>query len=99
MVHRLSYEWHRGPIPEGMQLDHRCHTEAVARGECGGGDCLHRRCVNPSHMDVVSASENTDRQDHANRAKTHCPRGHEYTEENTRVRRGRRECRTCDRQR
>ena len=34
----------------------------------------------------------------ANRDKTHCPRGHEYTPENTiREKTGRRRCRTCNR--
>lgn len=32
-------------------------------------------------------------------AKTHCPRGHPYDEENTRLRNGRRHCRACERER
>lgn len=32
-----------------------------------------------------------------NSQKTHCPQGHSYNEENTRVSRGSRFCRTCDR--
>lgn len=99
MVHRLTHEWYVGPIPEGMTVDHLCHTEAVERGECGGGICDHRRCVNPAHGEVVTMSTNTVRQDHANRRKTTCAKGHPFTEENTRIRRGRRECLTCERAR
>lgn len=32
-----------------------------------------------------------------NARKTHCPKGHEYTDENTRRHRGKRICRACDR--
>ena len=40
------------------------------------------------------------RQDHAGRRKTHCPKGHEYNEENTRhTSDGKRICRVCDRER
>ncbi|MGV0949403.1 MAG: hypothetical protein ACOYB3_01935 [Azonexus sp.] len=84
------------PVPEGHQIDHRCHTDAVARGECGGGECLHRLCCNPAHLEPVTPSENTKRQDHAERRVTHCPKGHPYDSENTRLRRGRRECVQCD---
>jgi hypothetical protein len=34
------------------------------------------------------------------RSATHCPRGHEFTDENTRIRwDGRRQCRTCQKDR
>lgn len=93
--YRVSYALRHGDIPEGMQLDHTCHTKAVARGQCVGGICLHRRCVNPDHLEPVTGSENTFRSDHAERKVTHCPQGHEYTPENTIVRGGKRYCRTC----
>lgn len=83
-VHRVAYEDQYGPIPQGFDVDHNCHTE-----ECGktGVECLHRRCVNPSHLDAVSHQRNMIRDGSTivgrNAAKTHCPQGHEYNEQNT----------------
>lgn len=102
VVHRIMWEdHHRTPVPEGYQLDHTCHSEAMKRGECRGGDgCPHRRCVRPEHLEPVTPSENTLRQDHAERRTTHCPKGHEYTDSNTRITpKGKRVCRQCDRER
>jgi hypothetical protein len=94
LAHRWSYEAHLQPIPEGMQLDHKCHTED--QGCPGGSDCAHRRCVNPAHLEPVTASENTLRQRHAGRAKTHCPQGHPYEGSNLVVKKdGKRRCRAC----
>jgi hypothetical protein len=104
-AHRVAYELAIGPIPEGMNLDHLCHTRDSS---CSGGDsCLHRRCVNPLHLEPVSARDNTHRSTVAiaaqNAAKTHCPQGHEYTPENTYVWAdapgASRHCRTCARER
>lgn len=96
-THVWSYLAFVGPIPDGMQVDHRCHTEAVERGECdGGAECPHRRCCNVDHLELVTASENTNRQRHHNRSKLECPKGHPYTPENTIVwSDGKRRCRTC----
>lgn len=87
--HRLSYEVLVGKIPEGFQLDHLCKTP---------------RCYNPKHLEAVTPRENTRRSDagkksgELQKAKTHCPRGHEYSEDNTRLYAGRRHCRTCARE-
>lgn len=35
---------------------------------------------------------------HSTANRTHCPKGHEYTTENTRVSNGRRHCKSCDRE-
>lgn len=43
--------------------------------------CRVRRCVNPDHLEQVTSAENTRRG--GNARKTHCPQGHEYTDENT----------------
>lgn len=100
-AHRFVWEFVMGrEIPDGMQIDHVCHTEAVLAGTCSGDGsddgCRHRPCCNPAHLELVSAAENTRRQDHAARRRTHCPLGHEYTDENTiRTKDGKRKCRAC----
>lgn len=100
-VHRWSWEAHNGPIPNpDLQVDHTCHTRAVAAGTCPGGiDCPHRLCCNPAHLELVTASENTIRQNHAERRKWACPKGHPYDDANTIRRNGRRWCRACDNER
>lgn len=84
-AHRQAFELVNGPIPDGLELDH-----VRAWG------CRLRHCVNPLHLEPVTHTENVQR---ATCLITRCPQGHEYTPENTRVRRGRRECRACHRDR
>jgi hypothetical protein len=98
MVHRWAYESFVGQIPERYQIDHKCHTDDES---ClGGKDCQHRRCCNPSHLEAVTASENTMRQRHYERSKTECPKGHPYEGDNLILGSdNRRRCRTCDRAR
>lgn len=58
-VHRLMFERHVGPIPDGATIDHMCHNEAAHAGLCEGGNtCLHRRCCNPEHLQLVTHGEN-----------------------------------------
>jgi hypothetical protein len=92
-AHRVSYELYVGPIPEGHDIDH-----VKSRG------CTARHCVNPDHLEPVTHRENLLRGSGfaaVNAAKTHCPRGHEYSPENTYVNphpQGGRICRICKRE-
>lgn len=45
-AHRFAYELLVGPIPEGMHIDHVCEN---------------RLCVNPDHLEPVTAAKNTQR--------------------------------------
>lgn len=99
-IHRVVYEALVGPIPVGAQLDHTCHTRALTLGTCTGGTaCVHRRCVNPAHLEPVTRKENLRRGNTVsgiNARKTHCPEGHPYAGPNLMQRsNGRRVCRIC----
>lgn len=99
VVHRLLWVKKHGEPPVGFVLDHRCHVP----GECMPAraiDCPHRRCRNLLHLAAVPRGDNTLRGNGlaaANRLKTHCPQGHPYDVENTRITpsTGERVCRTC----
>lgn len=87
LAHRASYETFVAAIPDGNQLDHLCRV---------------RLCVNPAHLEPVTPRQNVHRSPIApaavNARKTHCPKGHEYTPENTSFngpRKTWRLCRTC----
>ncbi len=59
LPHRVAYEQHVGVIPDGLQIDHLCRN---------------RLCVEPTHLEAVTASENIRRSRGWVDGK--CPRGH-----------------------
>ena len=83
-AHRAMYELLRGPIPDGMDLDHLCRN---------------RRCVNPEHLEPVTHRENCRRGNGwsgRNARKTHCKNGHALTPDNLVSKgRGRGTCSIC----
>lgn len=73
-VHRLMVEAFIGPIPEGMQV---LHLNDIADDN---------RLTNLRVGDFSdNAYDKVRNGRHHNARKTHCPKGHEYTRENTRV--------------
>jgi len=60
--------------------------------------CKNRRCINPEHMEPVTNRENVLRGKIG--ARTCCPKGHPYSEENTGFRGAARHryCKTCTRE-
>ena len=93
-VHRLVWQMAHGPIYTGMFVCHHCDTP---------------NCVNIDHLFLGSHTDNMrdmrtkGRQNYVmaerQRAVTHCPRGHPYSPENTRIgARGGRLCRACGRE-
>ena len=59
MPHRYSYALAFGPILDGYEIDHLCHN---ADDSCEPSKCLHRRCINPDHLEAVPREENVRRQ-------------------------------------
>lgn len=104
LAHRLAFELVKGTIPPRHDVDHVCHNEDLS---CSGGhSCLHRRCLNPSHLRAATRRENNlaGRLGQVNTARaaaqTYCKYGHEYTDANTRITsHGTRACRACGRDR
>ena len=82
-AYRFSYELFNKPIQKDLQIDHLCRNTS---------------CVNPDHLEVVTQKENMKRGiawDYQ-RNKTCCPKGHEYSKENTYLSpNGKRNCIEC----
>lgn len=84
-AHRAAHELLKGPIPEGLTIDHLCRV---------------RCCVNPDHLEAVPHRINLLRAstfNARNAAITHCPQGHPYAGSNLILRKQRagRACREC----
>jgi len=86
-AHRLAWTILRGPIPDGLTLDHLCRNRA---------------CVNPSHLEPVTMKVNLLRGNGAcarHARKTHCNRGHPLVPGNLRHSQANdRRCLECHRQ-
>lgn len=81
-AHRVSYEVHVGPIPDGCEIDHLCRRT---------------RCIRPLHLEAVTPSINVRRgtSPGARAARrTSCSNGHPFEEHGV-TRLGRRICRLC----
>ncbi|MFE5602720.1 HNH endonuclease signature motif containing protein [Streptomyces coelicoflavus] len=90
-VHRITYQFVNGPIPEGLLLDHRCRI---------------RHCCSAACLEPVTNAENILRGESPsaiNARKTHCKNGHAFNLENTRSctssGRSRRVCLACEQSR
>lgn len=85
-AHLVAYELLVGPIPAGLQVDHLCRNTA---------------CVNPDHLEPVTARENVLRSDAPSAIAVRtggCARGHLLTPDNVYRRPSKptkRECRKC----
>lgn len=85
-AHRVLWESIHGSIPEGLTTDHICRIRA---------------CVNPAHIELVSAKVNTLRgigPTSLNAQKTHCSKGHLFDLLNTLITTKGRVCRACKRE-
>lgn len=78
--HRYIWEKANGPIPSGLEIDHRCKNKA---------------CCNINHLRLVTHKVNCSPENRPMPIKTSCPKGHEYTTENTYYYKGKRACITC----
>jgi len=94
-AHIWSYEHFKGPIPEGMELDHECHDSNI----CTLADnCPHRRCVNPEHVVPKTSRENVLRNNGPsgiNARKERCIRGHRLYGKNLAKKGNYRTCQIC----
>jgi hypothetical protein len=83
---RFSYAIHFGPIPAGMQVDHRCNNPP---------------CVNPFHLQLLTGTKNNEKSTSPsaiNKRKTHCKYNHLLSEDNIKRTNGRRICLICEKE-
>lgn len=82
--HRYAYQYFVGAIPEGQEVDHRCHVRA---------------CANPIHLRTLTHAENQANRANCYVNSGECKNGHKMEGENVRVgKNGKQYCRTCTRE-
>lgn len=83
-AHRVFYKWFKGPIEDGLQIDHLCRNKL---------------CVNPDHLEAVTPKVNTLRSENIaakNSRRTICLKNHPLAGNNLYITPdGRRQCRMC----
>lgn len=83
-AHRFAWELYIGKIPDNLVLHHKCRN---------------KKCCNINHLQIVTVKENLlldETMASVNLSKTHCPKGHEYNSDNTRISKGKRSCVICN---
>lgn len=102
-AHRWIWIHINGPIPDGYQVDHKCHVWWYCMLD--EEPCPHRLCVNPEHLQLLTPADNNARSGSpsaVNARKDHCAGdpSHPFTPENTYIhpKRGTRHCIACQRE-
>ena len=92
-AHRYSFWLHNGYLTEGLMVRHLCHNPC-----CVNPDHLEEGTAKDNRRDAIQAGRASLGDEHYNSKKTHCPQGHEYTEDNVyliQTRANARKSRTC----
>lgn len=79
-AHRISWMMHKGPIPDGLHVLHKCDVTL---------------CVNPEHLFLGTNQDNIDDKVRKgrHRMKTHCKYGHPLVNRPSGLKR---DCRVCE---